>query len=261
MNTAIWSVWKRRRTDANYHVRLTECRSADALSGKVTLPNSAEPKMQLSDDGHFQRNGQSAKLLPYPLQSHIRYPERAFMMNESNPYCSPAETSVAPVHELTVTQAKSGRRRIMRLAIAWGWWGWLLSDMWRDPIGDLSAFLIFTAGTLTAGVCGHLLYCYVLRWRGIVLLSLLLAPLPVLGLLGFLFGSVAGMLELLALPIEFVAHQTWTHRITFSLPVFSSIVLLAIAHPLKPGLSNAIITAIGISLWYGIAFLVGANAG
>ena len=69
------------------------------------------------------------------------------------------------------------------------------------------------------------------------------------------------MLELLALPIEFVAHQTWTHRITFSLPVFSSIVLLAIAHPLKPGLSNAIITAIGISLWYGIAFLVGANAG
>lgn len=125
-------------------------------------------------------------------------------MNESNPYCSPSETSVA-VHELTVTQAKSGRRRIMRLAIAWAWWGWLLSDMWRDPIGDLSAFLIFTAGTLTAGVCGHLLYCYVLRWRGIV--------------------------------------------------------LLAIAHPLKPGLSNAIITAIGISLWYGIAFLVGANTG
>ncbi|MEI6541607.1 MAG: hypothetical protein WCO86_19095 [Planctomycetota bacterium] len=182
-------------------------------------------------------------------------------MNESNPYCSPAETSVATVNKPIVPQAKPDRRGIMFLAIAWAWWGWLLSDMWRAPIGDPFALLIFASGTLTAGVCGHLVYCYVLRWRGTVPLSLLLAPLPVLGLLGFLFGSTAGMIELLALPLEFVAHQSWTHRITFSLPVFSSIVLLAIAHPLKPGLSNAIITAIGISLWYGIAFLVGANAG
>ena len=128
-------------------------------------------------------------------------------------------------------------------------------------MGDLLALLVFAAVTLTAGVCGHLLYRYVLRWRGTVLLSLLLGPLPILGFLGLLFGSVEGMFEILVLPIDFVAHQNWTHRITLSLPIFFSIVILSMAHPLKPSLPNAIITAIGISLWYGLAILIGANAG
>lgn len=123
------------------------------------------------------------------------------------------------------------------------------------------ALLVCAFVTLTAGVCGHLLYRYVLRWRGTVLLSLLLGPLPVLGLLGLQFGSAGGMFEIPALPIDFVARQNWTHRITFSLPIFFSIVVLSIGHPLRPCLTNAIITAIGISLWHGVAILIGASAG
>jgi hypothetical protein len=38
------------------------------------------------------------------------------------------------------------------------------------------------------------------------------------------------------------------------------LVLLA-AHPIKPGLINAIITAIGVSLWYGLAILIATNSG
>ena len=68
------------------------------------------------------------------------------------------------------------------------------------------------------------------------------------------------MFEILRFLIEFVAHQNWTDRSTFSVPIFLSIVILSIAHPLKPSLPNAIITSIGISLWYGVAILMAASA-
>ena len=183
------------------------------------------------------------------------------MKNNPNPYSAPADMTEATANKTTLPHQGSGRFGVILLAIAWAYWGWLLSDLWRKPVGDLLALLVFASVTLTAGVCGHLLYRYVLRWRGTVLLSLLLGPLPILGFLGLLFGSVEGMFEILVLPIDFVAHQNWTHRITLSLPIFFSIVILSIAHPLKPSLPNAIITAIGISLWYGLAILIGANAG
>lgn len=183
------------------------------------------------------------------------------MKNDKNPYSAPADTTEATANTAALPHKGSGRFGVVLLAIAWAYWGWLLSDLWRKPLGDLLASLVFASVTLTAGVCGHLLYCYVLRWRGTVLLSLLLGPLPILGFLGLLFGSVEGMFELLTLPIEFVAHQNWTDRITFSLPVVFSIVILSIAHPLKPCLTNAIVTAIGISLWYGLAILIGASGG
>lgn len=183
------------------------------------------------------------------------------MKNDQNPYTAPADTTVATVNTTALPHQGSGRFGVMLLAIAWAYWGWLLSDLWRKPVGDLLALLVCASVTLTAGVCGHLLYRYVFRWRGIVLLSLLLGPLPILGLLGLLFGSVGGTFEILALPIHFVAHQNWTHRITLSLPVFFSIVVLSMAHPLNPSLPNAIITAIGISLWYGLAILIGASGG
>jgi len=183
------------------------------------------------------------------------------MKNDRNPYSAPADTTVATANTTASPDQGSGRIGVILLAVAWAYWAWLLSDLWRKPVGDLVALLVFASVTFTAGVCGHLLYRYVLRWRETVLLSLLLGPLPVLGLLGLRFGSAGGMFEILALPIDFVAHQNWTHRITFSLPVFFSIVVLSIAHPLKPCLTNAIITAIGISLWYGLAILIGASAG
>ncbi len=183
------------------------------------------------------------------------------MKNDPNPYSPPADTNEATANTAALPHKESGRFGVMQLAIACAYWGWLLSDLWRKPVGNLLALIVFASVTLTAGVCGHLLYRYVLRWRGTVLLTLLLGPLPVLGLLGLLFGSAGGMFEILALPIDLVAHQNWTHRITFSLPVFFSIVVLSMAHSLKPSLANAIITAIGISLWYGLAILIGANAG
>jgi uncharacterized membrane protein len=68
------------------------------------------------------------------------------------------------------------------------------------------------------------------------------------------------MFEILTLPIDFVSHQNGSDRTTFSLPVFCSMVVLAIACPLKTCLKNAIVTAIGISLWYGVAILISANA-
>ena len=180
------------------------------------------------------------------------------MKDDTSPYTAPAANGMA---SLSVSQPHNSRLGILLLAIAWVYWWWLLSDLWRKPVGDLIALLVFASVTLAAGACGHLLYSYVLRWRGTVLISLLWGPLQVFGLLGLLFGSVAGMFEILAFPIEFVANQNWTDRITLSVPIFLSIVILSIAHPLKPSLPNAIITSIGISLWYGLAILMAASAG
>ncbi len=67
--------------------------------------------------------------------------------------------------------------------------------------------------------------------------------------------------DLLLMPIDFFYHQRWSDRIRFTIPVFACIAILTAAHPIKPSLINAIITAIGISLWYGLALLIAANAG
>ena len=179
------------------------------------------------------------------------------MKNESNPYSAPTDAVLARNDTSSLRNTQIDRRGVILLTAAAVYWGWLLSELFREPV----ALAVFASVTLLAGVCGHLLYRYVLTWRGTVLFSLLLMPLPVLGLLGLLFGSIGVMLDLVTIPIEFLAHQTWIDRITFSLPVFLSIVILSIAHPLKPSLSNAIITSIGISLWYGLAILIAANAG
>ena len=148
-------------------------------------------------------------------------------------------------------------RGMFLLTAAFAHWFWLLSDFRREPI----AFAVLGAITVTSGIGGHLLYAYLLPWRGTVLISLIVLPAVVFATLGVLLGAGDGVVALLLMPIDFFAHQLWSDRIRFTIPVFASIAILAAAHPIKPGLLSAIISAIGVSLWYGMALLIGANAG
>lgn len=55
--------------------------------------------------------------------------------------------------------------------------------------------------------------------------------------------------------------QSWPDRMKYTLPFLVSILILGAAHPIKPRLPTAIITALGVSLWYGLAILIAINAG
>jgi hypothetical protein len=66
---------------------------------------------------------------------------------------------------------------------------------------------------------------------------------------------------LLTLPARLFSSQSWPESLFVTFPYISSMVVLAAAHPIKPSLTSAIISAMGISIWYGLALLMAASAG
>lgn len=148
-------------------------------------------------------------------------------------------------------------RGMLYLTAAFALWLVVLPDLRSEPI----AVAIFWTLAIIAGVCGHLMYTYLLPWRGTVVTSLIVLSVTIFAAVATLFGAGDGVIDILALPIDLFVHQSWSNRIWFTFPVFACILILLAAHPIKPGLINAIITAIGVSLWYGLAILIAANAG
>ena len=125
----------------------------------------------------------------------------------------------------------------------------------------ISALALLAGMTLAAGTGAHLLYVYVLPWRGTVVVSLLVLPTLIFGAFAVLLGAGDGVFLFLTTPIKFFAYQDWSDRIRFTIPVFAGALFLTLAHPIKPSWITANITAIGISLWYGITMLILDNAG
>lgn len=154
-------------------------------------------------------------------------------------------------------QSQFSVRGMFSLTAAFALWLFVLEDFRREPI----AVAIFWTLAIVAGVCGHLMYTYLLPWRGTVVTSLPVLSVTIFAAMATLLGAGDGVIDLLALPIDLFVHQSWSDRIGSTIPVFACILVLSAAHPIKPGLINAIITAIGISLWYGLAILIAANAG
>lgn len=152
-------------------------------------------------------------------------------------------------------QWQFGLRDMLLLMAACAIWLWLLSDWRQDPFG----FAVLALITLAVGVGGHFLYTCVLPWRGTVLVSAIVLPPLILG--GLTGSLLDGWSFLTTLPVEFFMRQSWPDRMKFALPFLVSAVLLGAAHPIKPSLPTAIITAIGVSLWYGLALLIAINAG
>lgn len=148
-------------------------------------------------------------------------------------------------------------RGMLYLTAAFALWLVVLSDLRSEP----TAVAIFWTLAIVAGVCGHLMYTYLLPWRGTVVTSLIVLSVTIFAAVASFFGAGDGVIDILTLPIDLFVHQRWSDRIEFTIPVFVCIFVLAAAHPIKPGLINAIITAIGITLWYGLAILIAANAG
>ena len=147
-------------------------------------------------------------------------------------------------------------RGLLVLTAAFAYWLWLLSPLWRLPLG----FAIFTGITLVSGVGSHLVSTSVLPWRGTAVVCLVLGPLLLLGLpLYWLTGGATGY-TILWMPLNFLKHQQGIHLVSGVL-LLASVMGLTAAHLVRPGLLTAIISALGVSLRYGIAFLMAADAG
>ena len=148
-------------------------------------------------------------------------------------------------------------RSLFALTAVFGLWLFLLSDFRQEPI----AIVVIWTVAIASGVAAHVLYIYVLPWRGTVLISLLVLPALLFVGSGLLFGSTEVMVWILMAPIAFITRESWSERLFFTIPYISCAAALAAAHPIKPSLTNAIISAMGISIWYGMAFLIAASAG
>ncbi len=167
------------------------------------------------------------------------------------------EKHAAADRKLTGGENQFNLHGLFSLTAAFAMWLLLLPDFRREP----TAVAIFWGLAIVAGVCGHLTYTYLLPWRGTVVTSLPVLSAAVLTAVSAFFGAAEDVIDFLLMPIDLFAHQRWSDRISFTIPVFACVAILTAAHPIKPGLVNAIITAIGISLWYGLALLYAAHAG
>jgi uncharacterized membrane-anchored protein len=148
-------------------------------------------------------------------------------------------------------------RSLFALTGVFALWLFLFPDFRRDPM----AIVVLWSIAIGAGVTAQLLYTYVFRWRGTVLISLLVLPALLFISSGLLFGSVEIMLWILTTPVAFFSRESWSERLFFTIPYIACAAALAAAHPIKPSLTTAIISAMGISIWYGMAFLIAASAG
>lgn len=148
-------------------------------------------------------------------------------------------------------------RSLFALTAVFALWLYLLSDFRREPI----AIVVLWTLAIASGVTAHLLYTYVLPWHGAVLISLLVLPALLFITVGLFFGVGDSSLWLLARPVAFLANESWSRRLFFTFLYSACAAALAAAHPIKPCLTNAIITAMGISIWYGMALLIAASTG
>jgi hypothetical protein len=180
----------------------------------------------------------------------------------------PAQGNLVPRTATTVNEIEQTKREshgtsqfsfrgLFAVTAVFALWIFLLSDFRHEPI----ATTFFWTTAVVAGVVGHLIYRYLLPWRGTVVIGLLVIPFLVFTVLETVLSGGDAVLDVLWLPIDLFRHQSWADSLRSSIPVFICTVVLTAAHPVRPSLTSAIISAIGVSLWYGMAILIAANAG
>jgi hypothetical protein len=149
-------------------------------------------------------------------------------------------------------------RALFVLTAVFGFWLFMFSETRSEPM----FVVVFWSIAIGAGVAAHLLYRYVFRWRGTVLVTLLLVPALIYFGTARYFGVASqDIIWLLTLPAVFASQQSWPALFFSTFPYIASAVILAAAHAIKPTLVNAIISAMGISIWYALAHLIAASGG
>ena len=128
---------------------------------------------------------------------------------------------------------------------------------------------IFSTVTLAAGVIAHLVHAYWLPWRFTVIVVVLLiynTALAVLMLveLGGAFPLLLlleTVIQIISQPAKMAVRASGMRDILFTLGYVLGTLCFTPAHVIRPGFPTAIITAIGIGIWYTAGILIMIYAG
>jgi hypothetical protein len=157
-------------------------------------------------------------------------------------------------------------REILGLTAVLAVWLWFLLQ--HAPVRG-AGVLIVTVVALVAGLIGHVVYIYVLRWRGIVVITSLVAysaPAFLLFVLASQFdviGAVFMLVETLIAPArELVSADRMLEWETLALGCTMTLLFVP-AHFIRPTFPTAIVTAFGVAAWYllGLFVTIGRNFG
>ncbi|MCA9176197.1 MAG: hypothetical protein KDB14_17040 [Planctomycetales bacterium] len=145
--------------------------------------------------------------------------------------------------------------------------------VWHFREAEPAAIATFSFAAVTAGIIGH----FVDKYWNLYALSALVAVLLVyngallaLALFEGAADPLGALIQVLVAPAEMLKWQLdsiATNRVTsnrdtvFLLVMLLGTLLFTPAHWIRPSLPTAIITALGVGLWYGTSILILSHAG
>ncbi len=146
-----------------------------------------------------------------------------------------------------------------------------VSAVWVWIFKDITPFeMAVVAGTaVTTGLLGHIVYTYLLPTRVTVIATVLLVYNALLGAQLLLVPSsgtptlmrLAFLFDILVSPLEMMTYATAPRDIMFWLAMVLGTLIFTPAHAIRPCLPSAIITALGIAIWYGVSIMMMAYGG
>ncbi len=154
-------------------------------------------------------------------------------------------------------------RATLVLMVASMVWIWIFKEMRPLEIAILAGF------ALAAGLVGHVVYSFWLPWRVSVLATVLLIYNLCLGT-QFLLQSASRppwretltiLWDVLIFPAEMLTHTTAARDVAFMLLTVAATLIFSAAHSIRPCLPTAIVTALGVAIWYGVSLMIMAAAG
>jgi hypothetical protein len=153
-------------------------------------------------------------------------------------------------------------RAILALTAASATWFWLFRE--ASPI----ELTIFSIAALAAGLVGHTVYIYWLPSRFTVVVAVFLLYNFTLVILEVI-GSGASfrpsdclqlLIDIVVEPAEWAIRAWGTQHMLFSFAFVIGTLLFTPAHMVRPGLPGALITALGLGIWYGAGILLLTHA-
>lgn len=172
-----------------------------------------------------------------------------------------AVKDVDPLVETPKTQFSI--RSIIALTAAIAVWALIFGE------AALAETTVLTGVALAAGIAAHFLYSFWLPWRITVMATVLLTYNSILFAHALQHSSssdpVSDCLELLVdvvvQPTEMLMHAKTLREKMFLLAILFGTVFFTPAHSLHPSLPSALITALGIGIWYAAGILLMMYAG
>ncbi len=172
-------------------------------------------------------------------------------------------TPLQTEHRLHKEKAQFSLRAMIVLTASFAVWVWIFREI--KP-GEMA---VLTGIVLMAGIVAHVVYAFWLPWRVTVIATVLLLYNVMIGALTLLqSGSSMSWFQHLEFLYDVVVHPAkmmmYTHSprdLVFSLAIVLGTVFFTPAHAIRPSLPTAIITALGIAIWYGSSIMMMAYGG